>query len=236
MCVGEMSVSAAAAELGVSGRQVTRLARAGELVVTREVGAALLLDAGSVHRVAQADRFRGRPWNGEVAWAALALLSGVGVDWLSPSQASRLRHRLRRATAPEVAFLARRRARVQRLRGWGEELDALVTGGYVAATGVSALTHGAGVAGRFGLSGRGSGGGVDGYVLGDDLAGVIETFGLVADGEGEVTLRVVTALEPFFTTTTLPVAAVAVDLMESLDTRERSAGTRVLGELVDGFR
>ncbi|TQC39050.1 hypothetical protein EEB14_58625 [Rhodococcus sp. WS4] len=92
------------------------------------------------------------------------------------------------------------------------------------------------MAGRFGLSGRG-GGAVDGYVVGDDLAGVIDTFGLVADGQGDVTLRVVTALDRFFTTTTtLPVAAVAVDLMESLDTRERSAGTRVLGELLDDFR
>ncbi|MFE5708092.1 hypothetical protein [Rhodococcus koreensis] len=233
--MGEMSVSAAAAELGVTGRQVTRLARAGELVVTREVGRALLLDAGSVHRLARSDRHRGRPWNGEVAWAALAMLSQVRVDWISPSQGTRLRHRLRRASVEEVAFLARRRARVQRMRGWGDELNALVTGGCVAATGVSALAHVEGVAGRFGLSGRG-GGAVDGYVLGDELAGVIETFGLVADGEGEVTLRVVTVLDPFFTTTTLPVAAVAVDLMESLDTRERSAGARVLGELLDDIR
>ncbi|WP_283294433.1 hypothetical protein [Rhodococcus sp. IEGM 1351] len=235
MRMGEMSVSAAAAELGVSGRQVTRLARAGELVVTREVGKALLLDAGSVHRVAQAGRHRGRPWNGDVAWAALAMLSGVGVDWISRSQVSRLRHRLRRASATEVAFLARRRARVHRMRGWGDDLNTLVTGGYVAATGVSALTHVPGVAGRFGLSGR-AGGAVDGYVVGDDLDGVIDTFGLVADGEGDVTLRVVTALDRFFTTTTLPVATVAVDLMESLDTRERSAGARVLGELLDDFR
>ncbi|TQC42884.1 hypothetical protein EEB14_46205 [Rhodococcus sp. WS4] len=234
--MGEMSVAAAAAELGVSGRQVTRLARAGELVVTREVGKALLLDAGSVHRVAQTDRHRGRPWNGDVAWAALAMLSGVGVDWISPSQASRLRHRLRRASADEVAFLARRRARVHRMRGWGDDLNTLVTGGYVAATGVSALAHVEGVADRFDLSGTGGGGAVDGYVLGDDLTGVIDTFGLVADGQGDVTVRVVTALDRFFTTTTLPVAAIAVDLMESLDTRERSAGARVLGELLNDFR
>ncbi|WKN61251.1 hypothetical protein HJ581_0047575 [Rhodococcus opacus] len=73
-------------------------------------------------------------------------------------------------------------------------------------------------------------------MVGDDLAGVIDTFGLVADGQGDVTLRVVTGLDRFFTTTTLPVAAVAVDLMESLDTRERSAGAWVLGELLDDFR
>ncbi|WP_244163502.1 hypothetical protein [Rhodococcus koreensis] len=143
-----------------------------------------------------------------------------------------MRNRLRRANADEVAFLARRRARVYRMRGWGDELSTLVTGEYVAATGASALTHVGGEAGRFGLSGSG-GGAVDGYVRGDDLADVIDTFGLMADGEGEVTLRVVTALDPFFTTMTLPVA---VDLMESLDTRERSAGTRVLGELLDDIR
>ncbi|MFD6063015.1 hypothetical protein [Rhodococcus wratislaviensis] len=185
--------------------------------------------------MAQTDRHRGRPWNGDVAWAALAMLSGVGVDWISPSQATRLRHRLRRASANEVAFLARRRAQVHRMRGWGDELNTLLAGGNVAATGVSALTHVQGAAGRFGLSGM-AGSAVDGYVPGGELAGVVDTFGLVADGEGDVTLRVVTALDPFFTTTTLPVAAVAVDLMESLDTRERSAGARVLGELIDDIR
>ncbi|RKM72328.1 hypothetical protein COO55_09865 [Rhodococcus opacus] len=42
--------------------------------------------------------------------------------------------------------------------------------------------------------------------------------------------------DPSFTTTTLPVATVAVDLMDSLDTRERSAGVRAPGELLDDIR
>lgn len=80
--MSEMTTVAGAEILGVSARQVARLARAGDLTVTRTVGGALLLDGASVHRLANQVRHNGRPWTAGTAWAALALLSGEGVDWL----------------------------------------------------------------------------------------------------------------------------------------------------------
>lgn len=229
-----MSVVDAAVALGVSRRQVERLAQAGDLAVARRVGRAFLLDAASVHRCAQMQRRRGRPWNEATAWAALALLSGRAVDSIPAAQRTRLMHRLRRSTSDEVAYLARRRhTTVHRMRGWGGEM--LGAGSVLVAGGVSALDADPALAARFGLT-AGHPGVVDGYVLDTHLQTLVDTFGLVPDSGGEVTVRVVTEPHPFLTTGALPVAAVAVDLMDSLHTRERSAGTRVLQELLDALR
>ncbi|MBP1054882.1 hypothetical protein ACH49M_31145 [Rhodococcus qingshengii] len=231
----EMTVHDAAAALAVTERQVTRLARAGTITITREVGKSLLLSSASVHRIAQTTRRRGRPWNPDVAWAALALLSHRTVDWISPpEQITRLKHRLRRSNADEVAYLARNRATTHHMDTWDGDADALIRDGHLAATGVSAIIHVPERAARFGLSST-LGDKADGYIVDDAFEDIVEQFGMLSP-DGDVTLRVVTALNPFFDTTTLPIAAVAVDLMESLDTRERSAGTRVLQELLDDFR
>ncbi|UUE28656.1 hypothetical protein LRQ08_29815 (plasmid) [Rhodococcus qingshengii] len=231
----EMTVHDAAAALAVTERQVTRLARAGSITIAREIGKSLLLDSASVHRMAQSSRRPGRPWSPEVSWAALALLSHCPVGWIpSPTQITRLKHRLRRSTAADVAYLARNRATTHHMDTWDGDGDVLIRGGYLAATGISAVIHVPETATRFGLSSA-SHDKVDGYVLGDDVDDVVEQFGMLSHN-GDVTLRVVSALNPFFRTATLPIAVVAVDLMESLDTRQRSAGTRVLQELLDDFR
>lgn len=230
-----MTVHEAAAALSVTERQVARLARSGSIIVARTVGNSLLLNSASVHRVAQSSRRPGRPWSPEVSWAALALLSHCTVDWMRNSkQITRLKHRLRRSTAEEVAYLARNRATTHHMDTWDGDGDVLIRGGYLAATGVSAVIHVPEIAMRFGLSSA-SHDKVDGYVLEDDFDDVVEQFGMLSQN-GDVTLRVVSALNPFLRTPTLPIAAVAVDLMESLDTRQRSAGTRVLQELLDDFR
>jgi len=230
-----MTVHDAAAALSVTERQVTRLARAGSITIAREIGKSLLIDSASVHRMAQASRRRGRPWNQDVAWAALTLLSHRTVDWIrAPEQITRLKHRLRRSNADEVAYLARNRATTYHMETWGEgDADGLIRGGYLAATGISAIIHVPKTAARFGLSAARHDK-ADGYVVDDDFADVVEEFGTLSHN-GDVTLRVVSDLNPFFRTPTLPLAAVAVDLMESLDTRQRSAGTRVLQELLDDF-
>jgi hypothetical protein len=231
----EMTVHDAAAALSVTERQVARLARAGSIAIAREVGNSLLLNSASVHRMAQHSRQPGRPWSPDVAWAALALLSHCKVDWMhNGKQITRLKHRLRRSTAAEVAYLARNRATTHRMDTWDGDGDVLIRGAYLAATGISAVIHVPETAARFELSSA-LHDKVDGYVLEDDFDNVVEQFGMLSQ-DGDVTLRVVSALNPFFHTPTLPIAAVAVDLMESLDTRERSAGARVLQELLDDFR
>lgn len=77
--------------------------------------------------------------------------------------------------------------------------------------------------------------GADGYVHARDFADVVKTLGLFDDVDGDVTVRVVpddagSAVDHVLT------AAVAVDLAESLDTRESAAGMRVLEDLLDAFR
>lgn len=224
----------AAAALGVSGRQVERLAQAGDVVVTRRVGRALLLDSLSVHRCAQMGRRRGRPWSERAAWAGLALLSGLSVDWLPSAHRARLRDRLGRSTADEVAYLARRRqVRVLRMRGWGGEMTG--PGSVLVASGASVLDTDSQMAGRFGLT-TGQHECVDGYIQAAHVEAFVDAFGLVPEPAGDVTLRVISEAHPVLAGGVLPVAVVAVDLMDSLSTRERGAGTRMLQELLDELR
>lgn len=220
-----MTASTAAERLGISQRQVERLARAGELTVTRTVGGALLLDGASVHGWAQQPRRQGRPWSSATAWAALTLLSGARVDWLSPSALSRLRHRLRSGDASELTWRVRRRAAVHRMQGWGEDTGLLHTG-------VSALRDPE-LSALFDLSPAARG--TDGYVRAGEFSAMATALGLVDDVAGNTLVRVVPddagyALDRVLT------AAVAVDLTESLDTRESAAGQRVLQHLLDDFR
>jgi hypothetical protein len=219
-------VSAATNEpAAVSERQVARLARSGELTVSRVVGRALLLDAASVHRWGQKERHNGRPWTAATAWAALALLSGEHVDWLSAPALSRLRHRLRAADATELTWATRRRATVRRMHGWGRDAGLLQTG-------VSALCDPA-MSTVFDLSPVERG--ADGYVRARGFADVVTTLGLFDDAEGDVTVRVVPDDAGYRVDRPLT-AAIAVDLAESLDARESAAGRRVLTQLLDIFR
>lgn len=223
----EMSVAEAAARLGVSPRQVARLADAGELRIARRVGGNLLLDSASVHQRERAHPHRGRPLNAAGAWAALRLLSGERVDNApDPSTLSRLRARLRRSTADDVAWMVRRRALgAARMQGWGD------TAGLVP-TGLSALADER-WSSLFGLSDAPFDG-FDGYVAQQDYAETANRLGLVEDREGDYSIRLVPVGARWEVNHVL-VAAVAVDLMESLDTRAAAAGRDVLTRLLKEF-
>ncbi|CAM5707510.1 hypothetical protein MAUB1S_05170 [Mycolicibacterium aubagnense] len=221
-----MTTAVAAAHLSTSTRQVERLAQAGELTVTRTIAGALLLDGTSVHLRAQMNASRGRPWSPATAWAALALLSGEHVDWLTASAMSRLRHRLRASDATELAWMVRRRAVVHQMKGWGDDTGLLCTG-------ISALRDQT-MSALFDLTAVDRG--IDGYVRARDFAKVTSALGLVESQSGDVRVRVVVDDAGYAVDHTLT-AAVAVDLMsDSLDTRESAAGRRVLQELLDNFR
>lgn len=226
MCMAEMTAADAAEHLQVSQRQVRRLASKHVLKTTRVVGRTLLLDAASVHRLAERVRHNGRPWSPATAWAALALLSGQDAPWMDSAALSRLRHRLRGSRATEVAWLARGRAHVHQMQGWGRDKEGLIP------TGVSALREPR-VASLFDLSPAERG--VDGYVAARHFDDVVTNLGLFDDIEGDVTVRVVPDDAGYALDRPL-IAAVAVDLSESLDTREAAAGERVLDGLLDAFR
>jgi hypothetical protein len=223
--MSEMTTVASAEVLGVSARQIARLARAGELTVTRTVGGALLLDGASVHRLAKQGRHNGRPWAAAAAWTALALLSGERIDWLDAPAMSRLRHRLRASSASEVCWMTRRRATVHRMRGWGKDAGLLHSG-------ASALSDYA-MSELFDLTAVEWG--ADGYVGASNFADVVKKLGLIDDVDGDVTVRVVPD-DAGYAVDQVLAAAVAVDLAESLDTRESAAGMRVLEGMLDDFR
>lgn len=220
-----MTTVASAEVLGVSARQIARLARLGELTVTRTVGGALLLDGASVHRLAKQGRHNGRPWAAATAWAALALLSGERVDWLDASAMSRLRHRLRASSASELCWMTRRRATAHRMRGWGKDTGLLHSG-------VSALRDPV-VSAQFNLTAVNNGS--DGYVRACNFTAATTALGLVDDVDGDMTVRVVPD-DAGYAVDRVLTAAVAVDLAGSLDTRESVAGMRVLGDMLYDFR
>lgn len=216
-----LAVSAAADRLGVSTRQVQHLVARGELssVVRGYV------DASAVDRlVAVREGGRARAWSEATAWGAAALLSGMEATWMGESQRSRLRARLREISAEELVARSRNRAAVQKYAGHPSAVSR------VRAATVS--THLA--ARRLGLADVNE---VDVYVSADELDVVVRSHALVLDSSGTFTLRA--------TTTAMDVVAglvsngdvvAALDLAESLDVRERSAGTRALHDALEAFR
>ena len=64
---------------------------------------------------------------------------------------------------------------------------------------------------------------------------LVATLGLVEDRDGDVTVRAVPDDSGYAVDHVLT-AAVAVDLAESLDTRESAAGVRIVEDLLDAFR
>ncbi|MET3804270.1 hypothetical protein ABIB25_001256 [Nakamurella sp. UYEF19] len=219
-----MTTGEAAVVLGVTQREARRLAQTGDLLVAGTVGRALLLDSASVHRAAGTTARHGRPWNQQTAWAAINLLNGGKATWLGESERSRLKSRLiRRTTAEELNWLARRRAKTSTYRASTSYLTdvqrALVASG-VADTGRTDVD--------FGLAPRRDH--AEGYTDAAGVASVVDYYELVPDPTGNVTIHETSCVAGLRMGSSA--ALTAVDLAGSLDTRERSAGLRVLRELL----
>ena len=176
--------------------------------------------------MAAAGTRRGRAWSTKTAWAALALLSGQNPGWISASEKSRLKSRLRGLDADAVCILARNKDETIRFRATQDGLSALSD--HLIASGASAMGDEV-TAGTFGMSGGGQI--AEGYVMAGEAAALADAFGLVRDPDGNAIIHEVELAEPF-TGGLAPVAAEAVDLMGSLATHERSAGQRVINELL----
>jgi hypothetical protein len=132
---------------------------------------------------------------------------------------------LRNSDASELTWLVRRRAALHRMQGWGQETGLL-------ATGMSALNDPEKSA-LFELAPVARG--VDGYVRAGEFSSLVTTLGLVDDVAGNTVVRVVPD-DAGYAVDRVLTAAVAVDLSESLDTRESAAGQRILQKLLDDFR
>lgn len=218
----------AADRLGISDVAVRKMLRTGRLTGVGTAGRTLLIDPASLQRVADAGKRAGRLWSVKTAWAALCLLSGQETPWISAAEKYRLKTRLGEIRAEDVQLLARNRAAVKRYRATPAAVDRLRP--RLMPTAGSAM-HDEETAARFGLSG--GGGFAEGYATAGDGEKFAAALGMVEDPTGHVVIRETALTEPFNSGRT-PLAAVAVDLMDSLSTRERSAGIRVLEELLHG--
>lgn len=217
-------MDAAAERLGVSVRQVQRLARAGEL---QRLGANLV-DAKSVLRLERTvSGHRRRAWSQTTAWAAAALLSDVEVGWMGQSQLSRLKARLRVMSAEEFAGSSRNRAVVHRFTAHRSALSRL--SGQIVSSGAGGTVAGLTVS---------LDGGADGYVTTEDVWVLACTFHLATDGAGDV--NVVLRSTDFDLDVVRSIAdagqvLAALDLSTSVDIRERTAGLRVITGALESF-
>ena len=215
------TVSGAAARLGVSTRQVQHLVARGELrqlargIVDETSVERLLAVRGGSHR---------RAWSESTAWGAVSLLSGGGAEWMGETQRSRLRARLRGLSAAALVERARERAEVTRYRAHSS------AGQYL----LGALVHTSDAAGQLGLADSSS---IDGYLATDAVADLVHDHGLIRDAKGRVTLRATTMdLGTVRVLADRAVVLAALDLAESLDVRERRAGTDALDRALEAFR
>jgi len=212
--------SEAAERLGVSARQVQRLIANGTLTVAAHVGRTALIDAVSVQRLRARGAGRGRPWSGETIAAAIDLLTDGSTQRLAAVEVTRLRKRLTSISAEELVAVTRMRARVQRYRASASFLKRIAD--EVTMTGAAAIDADTTLAREFGLASSGRGR-VDGYVDAERAGRIVSSWQLVADPQGNVTLRE-TQLDALREVRVAPTVVVALDLADSLDTRERAAG------------
>lgn len=207
--------------LGVSTRQVQHLVATGDLTQV----ARGYVDASSVDRLLAVRRGgRARAWAEATAWGAVAMLSGVDADWLGESQRSRLRRRLKEVTVDELVARARDRAITRRYAGHPSAVSRVRT--------ATISTHLA--ARRLGLADVNS---VDAYVAANDLDSLVDAYALTVASDGAFVLRATTmSLHVVAELAERGTVLAALDLAESLDVRERSAGVDALTEAVESFR
>lgn len=217
----ELGTADAAARLGVSRREVQRLARAGDIPATRTVGDAYVVDFDGLSARARSDIERGRPWSEEVAWAALWSLAGLETPWLDYYQRRRLGVRMDGITLTRIVNSTRRRAITRRYRGSALAIETLkqsliLTG---ANAGVVDTGHEPTTA-------------VDGYL--DELLRpeLILRLDLVPDVRGSIVIRSTEFKNVLWFRKEMPAPVVAADLMGSEDPFERDAGRAVLEQLL----
>ena len=220
---GHIGVNEAAALLGVSVRHTRRLADDGHITMS----ARGLIDLASVHQylAIRQGKTTGRAWSEETAWGAVALLSGVDVEWLGAVQRSRLRGTLREIDSVDLARRSRNRAKVQRFSG--HESAAARLRADLVVPNRDAL----------GLVSVGEQQGADGYVAADQVDRLVAKYALREDPAGAYVLRATHFdLETVRRIASAAHTLVALDAAASLDPRERAEGHRILTERLDAFR
>jgi hypothetical protein len=217
----------AADRLGISVRQVQRLARAGEL---KGVGPNRFEWNSVIRRQGVRQNHHRRAWTEATAWAAVAILGrgDVKADWLGQAQRSRLKSQLREVTSRDLIARARNRATVHRL-----------TGHRSVAARVAAEVVVSGSSRSVGELTAASVDQVDGYVDHAGYEALVSRFTLSAAeaGTGNVILRATGfSLDVVEALADQSDVLGGLDLAESLDAREQSTGLAVLDEALGRLR
>lgn len=219
-----VSVVDAARALNVSDRRIRALIRA-DALAAQHIGGRWLVSRAEVEQRARRRGRPGRPLGERNAWALVARLSGAEWPELSPWDRSRLKQRLARRSLLSLADELRDRAELHLFRGDERLLERLRNDPDIVLSGVNA-------AAEYGVDIRAPGV-VEAYVDRDRLRDLVYRYALspaeIADAN--VVLRTVGESVPRARHGVAPVAAVALDLLESSDDRSRRAGRELARRL-----
>jgi hypothetical protein len=222
---GAISSHEAADLLDVSVRRVEQLV-ATQLLTRVAPG---LVDLDSVHHYlgARQGRSRSRTWEEKTAWGAIALLSGVEVDWLGAAQESRIRKTLRTTEPEDLVRRTRNRAKVHRYSGHK------AVAGRLAHEMVVPAHHELGLVVVEGEDDSTA----DGYVGSDDVERLVATYALRSDDAGTFVLRATTFdLGTVARITNAGDTLMALDVASSLASRERVAALQILDRRLTEYR
>lgn len=223
-----LTVPQAAARLGVGEEQVRRLVRSGQLDATK-VGQTVVIDDDAVDARARLAVRPGRLLVPATAWGALWELSGERASWLSPTDRSRLRARLRRYGAEQL--VAATRARAER---HGVRVLPAYRARVLAAEGVviSGLTAAAAVGADVISTGEED----EAYCSTVTFTRLRADYALTDRGQANLILRVPRFDLQLEGRERMPDAVVALDLAESSEVRTRRTGLELLRESLDRTR
>lgn len=221
--VPSLPVSDAAQRLGVSEQRVRAMIGAGSIEAEKVAGA-WLIPATSLARLAASRRQGGRPLSTASAWALLLLASGEPVGWASARVQSRMAAALDDHGLSGAFSKLDCRAARHAYQAHVAELPRLARSADLMLGGVSAAS-----AHKLGLQG---GNELEAYVAAGAVEQVAKRHGLVAGGEPNVVLRVVSDdIWPIVHRRVASIAVVLADLSEHSDARARRVAYDRAGRL-----
>lgn len=222
--MAELTSADLAARLGVSRRHASELLATGAIDGKQLSSGAWLADSDSVARYeAGKRRGKGRKLDAATAWGLLWELSGLEADWLTPRTRSRVRSRIREASAEELARAVADRTRAHRYQSANS-----------AKAGAGLIATGRAAAASLGVGLMDDARSAVGYARKGSAADHARSRFMVASSAGSDIVYDNT-LPIDYDGEAMPTAVVAADLATSTDTRERSGGLRALDQLRDAW-
>jgi excisionase family DNA binding protein len=213
----EYSVGEASRALGVSDRRVRAMIEDGVLAGRRSGGRWLIRRSEVEDRLRRRGR-TGRPLSQRNAWALLSKLSGEEWPALPAWDRSRLQRKLANGSLLSLASELRGRAEPRLFRADPRVLEQIRSDRAVVRSGVSAVVE-------YGVDLRAPGV-LEAYVSRDQVEALVYRYALrpASLADANLVLHLFDGAVPRTAEGVAPVAAVALDLLESGDARSQRAG------------